>query len=152
MRLGAAPAAARSISKRSPGLTGYFTSSMVAVPERDAALSDQGLEAGAAQGGQAIAQEDVKYPVKPGDIFAVEVPAPAPAVPRGQDIPLTILHEDEEVIVIDKPAGLVVHPGAGNPDSTLVNALIAHCGAAFPASAAWPAPASCTASIRTRLG
>ena len=75
--------------------------------------------------------EDVKYPVKPGDIFDVEVPAPAPAVPQAQDLPLTILHEDDSIIVIDKPAGLVVHPGAGNPDSTLVNALIAHCGASL---------------------
>jgi 23S rRNA pseudouridine1911/1915/1917 synthase len=75
--------------------------------------------------------EDVKYPVKPGDIFDIEVPAPAPAVPQAQDLPLTILHEDDVIIVIDKPAGLVVHPGAGNPDSTLVNALIAHCGASL---------------------
>src|SRR5581483_1203125 len=50
------------------------------------------------------------------------------ASPRGQDIPLAVVYEDADLIVIDKPAGLVVHPAAGNPDGTLVNALIAHCG------------------------
>ena len=49
----------------------------------------------------------------------------------GQDIPLDVVHEDDDLIVIDKPAGLVVHPAAGNPDGTLVNALIAHCGASL---------------------
>src|SRR5581483_50078 len=53
------------------------------------------------------------------------------ASPRGQDIPLAVVHEDKDLIVIDKPAGLVVHPAAGNPDGTLVNALIAHCGASL---------------------
>jgi 23S rRNA pseudouridine1911/1915/1917 synthase len=55
-------------------------------------------------------------------------PPPAPASPRAEIIPLSIVYEDEEVIVIEKPAGLVVHPGAGNEDGTLVNALLAHCG------------------------
>jgi 23S rRNA pseudouridine1911/1915/1917 synthase len=66
--------------------------------------------------------------VKPGQAFAISVPDSVEAEPIGQAIPLDILHEDEDVIVIDKPAGLVVHPAAGNPDRTLVNALIAHCG------------------------
>ena len=57
------------------------------------------------------------------------VPPTAPAIPQGQDIPLEVIYEDKELIVINKPAGLVVHPAAGNPDGTLVNALIAHCGA-----------------------
>ena len=59
--------------------------------------------------------------------FVVTVPATSPAAPRPQVMPLAIAHEDEHLIVIDKPAGLVVHAGAGNPDGTLVNALIAHC-------------------------
>jgi 23S rRNA pseudouridine1911/1915/1917 synthase len=61
---------------------------------------------------------------------AVEVvpPAPEPAEPQGEAIPLAILFEDADLIVIDKPAGLVVHPGAGNWTGTLVNALIHHCG------------------------
>ncbi len=69
--------------------------------------------------------------VKPGEIYEVRVPEPVPAEPRGQDIPLSIVYEDRDLIVIDKPPGLVVHPAAGNPDGTLVNALIAHCGASL---------------------
>jgi 23S rRNA pseudouridine1911/1915/1917 synthase len=56
------------------------------------------------------------------------VPEAAPAVPQGEAIPLDVVYEDAELIVIEKPAGLVVHPGAGNWSGTLVNALIAHCG------------------------
>jgi 23S rRNA pseudouridine1911/1915/1917 synthase len=78
------------------------------------------------RGGETI--RDPNHRVKPGEHYTVEVPAPAPAHPQGQDIPLTIVYEDKDLIVIDKPAGLVVHPAAGNPDGTLVNALIAHCG------------------------
>ncbi len=63
-----------------------------------------------------------------GDVFAVAVPAPAPAHNEAQDIPLVVAFEDEHLIVIDKPAGLVVHPAAGNLDGTLVNALLHHCG------------------------
>jgi 23S rRNA pseudouridine1911/1915/1917 synthase len=69
--------------------------------------------------------------VKPGDVFALVVPEPAAALPEAQDIPLTVVYEDDDLIVIDKQAGLVVHPAAGNPDGTLVNALIAHCGASL---------------------
>jgi 23S rRNA pseudouridine1911/1915/1917 synthase len=72
--------------------------------------------------------EDANTRVKQGDSFAVRLPPPLPATPAPQDIPLTIVHEDDDLIVIDKPAGLVMHPAAGNPDGTLVNALIAHCG------------------------
>ena len=68
------------------------------------------------------------HKVVAGDRFTLVVPEAAPAVPQGQDIPLAILYEDADLIVIDKPAGLVVHPAPGNPDRTLVNALIAHCG------------------------
>jgi 23S rRNA pseudouridine1911/1915/1917 synthase len=66
--------------------------------------------------------------VKTGDHIAVRVPAPAAAIPQPQAIALDIVFEDESVIVVNKPAGLVVHPAAGNPDRTLVNALLAHCG------------------------
>jgi len=71
---------------------------------------------------------DPDYRVKPGQSFVVAVPPPAPAAPAGQAIPLDIVFEDDALIVVDKPAGLVVHPAPGNPDRTLVNALIAHCG------------------------
>ena len=66
--------------------------------------------------------------VKPGQAFTLEIPPAAPAQPRGQAIDLNIVYEDDDLIVIDKPAGMVVHPAPGNPDNTLVNALIAHCG------------------------
>jgi 23S rRNA pseudouridine1911/1915/1917 synthase len=66
--------------------------------------------------------------VKPGEIYDVVIPDAAPATPQGENIPLTVVYEDKDLIVIEKPAGLVVHPAAGNPDGTLVNALIAHCG------------------------
>jgi 23S rRNA pseudouridine1911/1915/1917 synthase len=71
---------------------------------------------------------DVSHAVKAGDRIVLTVPEPENATPEGQAIPLTIVYEDTDLIVIDKPAGLVVHPAAGNPDKTLVNALIAHCG------------------------
>lgn len=70
--------------------------------------------------------------VKPGDLVVIDVPPPAPATPQPQAIPLNIAYEDGDLIVIDKPAGLVVHPAAGNLDGTLVNALLAHCGDTLP--------------------
>jgi len=66
--------------------------------------------------------------VNAGERFEITIPAPVDAIPVGQHIPLDILFEDDDLIVLDKPAGLVVHPAPGNPDGTLVNALIAHCG------------------------
>ena len=63
-----------------------------------------------------------------GDEIALAMPAARPPDPVGQDIPLDVVYEDEHLIVIDKPAGLVVHPAGGHEDGTLVNALIAHCG------------------------
>ena len=66
--------------------------------------------------------------VKPGEVVRVAVPEAAPAEPVAETIPLAIVHEDAHLVVIDKPAGLVVHPAAGHAAGTLVNALIAHCG------------------------
>jgi 23S rRNA pseudouridine1911/1915/1917 synthase len=66
--------------------------------------------------------------VRPGATYVLDLPAPLPATPRPQHIPFTILFEDADLIVLDKPAGLVVHPAPGNQDGTLVNALLAHCG------------------------
>jgi 23S rRNA pseudouridine1911/1915/1917 synthase len=68
------------------------------------------------------------YRVKPGESFTVTVPPAVDATPQAQDIALQIVYEDDALIVVDKPAGLVVHPAPGNPDRTLVNALLAHCG------------------------
>jgi 23S rRNA pseudouridine1911/1915/1917 synthase len=66
--------------------------------------------------------------VRPGSTYVLALPAPSPARPEPQSIPLAILYEDTDLIVLDKPAGLVVHPAPGNEDGTLVNALLAHCG------------------------
>ncbi len=71
---------------------------------------------------------DPSAQVKSGDTITVTLPPPEDARPMGEDIPLTIVYEDDDLIVIDKPAGLVVHPSAGHGTGTLVNALIAHCG------------------------
>jgi 23S rRNA pseudouridine1911/1915/1917 synthase len=71
---------------------------------------------------------DAKYRVKPGERFLLDVPPAVPAEPGAETIPLEVVYEDDQLIVIDKPAGLVVHPGAGHAKGTLVNALIAHCG------------------------
>ena len=88
------------------------------------------IEAGAVALGRATIR-DANHRIKLGDTYEVRVPPPAPAEPQGQDIPLCVVYEDKDLVVIDKPAGLVVHPAAGNPDGTLVNALIAHCGASL---------------------
>ncbi len=69
-----------------------------------------------------------KFRVNEGQLLALNMPEAEEADPEGEDIPLTIVYEDDHVIVVDKPAGLVVHPGAGNWTGTLVNALIHHCG------------------------
>jgi 23S rRNA pseudouridine1911/1915/1917 synthase len=72
--------------------------------------------------------DNASHKVRAGEIYVVNVPPPEKAEPEAQDIPLTVVFEDDDVIVIDKPAGLVVHPAPGNRDQTLVNALLAHCG------------------------
>ncbi len=72
--------------------------------------------------------EEPSHKVKTGESFVVDIPEPEPAEPRAQAIDLDILYEDSDLLVLNKPAGLVVHPAPGNPDNTLVNALLAHCG------------------------
>ena len=66
--------------------------------------------------------------VKPGERVRIAIPDAAPAVPAAEAIPLVIVHEDEALIVVDKPAGMVVHPAPGARAGTLVNALLNHCG------------------------
>lgn len=77
-------------------------------------------------GGRVVAESKSK--LAGGEAVTVDLPEPEPAEPLGEAIPLDILHEDDQLIVVNKPAGLVVHPGAGNWTGTLVNALIHHCG------------------------
>jgi 23S rRNA pseudouridine1911/1915/1917 synthase len=71
---------------------------------------------------------DPSYRVNAGSRIMLDLPSPADAGIAAESIPLDIVHEDDELLVINKPAGLVVHPAAGNQSGTLVNALIAHCG------------------------
>ncbi len=71
---------------------------------------------------------DTAERVNAGDVLTLRVPAAAPAEPVAEDIPLNIAFEDDQLIVIDKPAGLVVHPAPGHWSGTLVNALLHHCG------------------------
>lgn len=69
-----------------------------------------------------------KYKLSQGDIVVVNVPDPTPYEAKAENIPLDIVYEDECLLVVNKPKGMVVHPAAGNYDGTLVNALLYHCG------------------------
>lgn len=91
----------------------------------------QGLIAGGAVSSERQTIRDANYRIKSGEHLTVVIPPPLAAEPIGQAIPLNVVYEDDHLIVINKPAGLVVHPAAGNPDGTLVNALIAHCGSSL---------------------
>lgn len=71
---------------------------------------------------------DAGHLLKAGQRITLAIPEPEPAEPQGENIPLAIVYEDADLLVIDKPVGLVVHPAAGHESGTLVNALIAHCG------------------------
>ncbi len=88
------------------------------------------IEAGAVVlDGQTI--RDPSHRVNSGAAISIDLPPPAPAKPAAEPIPLNVVYEDTDIIVIDKPRNLVVHPAAGNWTGTLVNALIAHCGASL---------------------
>src|SRR5262245_3624077 len=80
-------------------------------------------------GGRTV--RDPGHRVNAGDAVTVALPPPEPATPAPEAIPLAIVFEDEEIIVVDKPRDMVVHPAAGRTTGTLVNALIAHCGASL---------------------
>lgn len=102
----------------------------MAVPE-DAALSRSRLARLIADGaviGPDGPARDVKARVAEGQEYRITLDAPLEVETRPEAIPLVIAHEDDDLIVIDKPAGMVVHPAPGSPSGTLVNALLAHCG------------------------
>jgi 23S rRNA pseudouridine1911/1915/1917 synthase len=86
-------------------------------------------EGRAAIGGAPV--RDASRRVSPGETVSLAVPPPEPAEPQPENIPLDVVFEDEHLLVVDKPAGLVVHPAHGHETGTLVNALIAHCGASL---------------------
>lgn len=71
--------------------------------------------------------EKESYKVQNGDKITIEIPEPEESGLKKQDIPLDIIYEDNDILVVNKPKGMVVHPGNGNPDGTLVNAIMAHC-------------------------
>ena len=99
---------------------------------RLAALSRSRLKKLIETGQVSLEGETINDPamrVKGGQRFVIELPPPVADRPEPQAMPLTIVYEDDQLLVLDKPAGLVVHPAPGNPDRTLVNALLAHCGA-----------------------
>jgi 23S rRNA pseudouridine1911/1915/1917 synthase len=97
-------------------------------------LSRSRLKALIEEGRVSVAGAPIRDPawhVKANQTIVVDVPPAAPAEPEPESIPLDVVYEDDAIIVINKPAGLVVHPAAGHASGTLVNALIAHCGASL---------------------
>jgi 23S rRNA pseudouridine1911/1915/1917 synthase len=93
-------------------------------------IKDLILTGSAAINGQTVAEPKVK--VRLGDTLLLAAPPPEDPDPEPEDIPLVILYEDDELIVVDKPAGMVVHPAPGSPHGTLVNALLFHCKGSLP--------------------
>ena len=99
------------------------------------ARSVEGLTRSAAQrlleqGAVTLQGKPVKknHKTSPGERFEIALPEPEPAEPEPEDIPLDVRYEDDDLIVVNKPRGMVVHPAPGHPDGTLVNALLFHCG------------------------
>lgn len=118
------------------GVKGRLDKALAQALADDPALAGQGLSRARIQQlikdgcvqcqGQAV--RDPNHPVQAGAVCVLTVPPPVPAEPEAQEIPLDIVFEDDDVLVLNKPPGLVVHPAAGHWDQTLVNALLAHCG------------------------
>jgi 23S rRNA pseudouridine1911/1915/1917 synthase len=122
-------------------LAGHFGAGRAGAARADAgpagdavALSRTRLKALILDGQVAIGERTIRdpgYRVNAGEVIRLHLPPAEEAAPRGETIPLDVVYEDGDVIVIDKPSGLVVHPAAGHRSGTLVNALIAHCGASL---------------------
>jgi 23S rRNA pseudouridine1911/1915/1917 synthase len=110
----------RALAAALPSLTRSRVKALI--ESRRVSLADRGIT----EGGTVV--EEPSRKVKSGERFIIDIPPPEPAEPEPQAIALDILHEDDDLLVLNKPAGLVVHPAPGNPDNTLVNALLAHCG------------------------
>ena len=105
-----------------------------ALAEAAEGLSRARIQALMAQGAVTVDGREARDPsekARPGGAYAILVPPPEPAEPVAQAIPLTVLYEDAHLIVIGKPSGMAAHPAPGTPDGTLVNALLAHCGASL---------------------
>ena len=107
---------------------------MAAAAPDGSGLSRSRLQALIAEGAVTLGGlpiDDPRIKVRGGEEIEIALPPPAPARAQAEDIPLVIVHEDDDLIVIDKPAGLVVHPAPGAREGTLVNALLHHCGASL---------------------
>ncbi|WP_414528295.1 RluA family pseudouridine synthase [Nodularia chucula] len=96
------------------------------LPELSRSRIQQLIEQGQVQLNNQICKTK-KIPVKVGDRIILEIPEVQPLQLEAEDIPLDILYEDDQLLILNKPAGLVVHPAPGHPDGTLVNAVLAHC-------------------------
>lgn len=99
------------------------------IPELSRSAAQRLLEDGAVTLDGKAVKKNAKLPA--GTVLNVEIPEVRPAENPAQEIPLDVVYEDEDVIVVNKPKGLVVHPAPGHPDGTLVNALLHHCGASL---------------------
>jgi 23S rRNA pseudouridine1911/1915/1917 synthase len=125
------PGSEKIARRAGPEHAGERLDRFLAIAAAKANLSRTRVKALIETGQVAIDGVTVKDPsavLRAGQIASMCLPPPADPVPSGEDIPLNIVFEDEYLLVIDKPAGLVVHPSAGHHAGTLVNALIAHCG------------------------
>ena len=91
-------------------------------------IADGAVTVGAGTGDAGETVTEVRRKVKPGESFTLDIPPPVPIEPEPEDIPLSVIHEDTDLIVLDKQAGMVVHPAPGAETGTLVNALLHHCG------------------------
>ncbi|KKB12577.1 pseudouridine synthase [Devosia geojensis] len=93
-------------------------------------IKDLILEGAVTIGGKTV--DEPNYRVKAGETIVLVAPPPEDSAPKPEAIPLDVLYEDQYLIVVDKPAGMVVHPAPGSPGGTLVNALLHHCGDSLP--------------------
>jgi 23S rRNA pseudouridine1911/1915/1917 synthase len=118
-----------------PGAEGERIDRLLAntLPDRSRSFLKRLIEDGCldASGEHGATIIEPSYRVKPGERFLLRIPASIDPEPLGENIPLNVVFEDDDLIVINKPPGLVVHPAPGNLTGTLVNALIAHCGASL---------------------
>jgi len=112
------------------GLTGRIDRALAdAAPELSRARIQALMGEGAVRhGGEAVT--DLSAKPAPG-LYRIEIPPPTPAIPQAEAIALGVLYEDAHLIVVDKPAGMAAHPAPGSETGTLVNALLAHCGASL---------------------
>lgn len=97
----------------------------VLLPDASRSAAQRWIDSGAVRV-NGLPRNSASDSVAPGDVIDIDVPDAAPAAPQAEALPLAVLYEDADVVAVDKPAGMVVHPGAGNAAGTLVNAMLAH--------------------------